>query len=118
VVSPLPRIGLDAIVFDAAFAARIHAEQVIRARAGALLPCMLLAGVAAAPLVGPGGAVTAAEVSYDVGARVLQGLQPLGFIKQLEGDGQRDVVVNQSHGGSSKQARSVDRRARRPTSSR
>jgi sulfate transport system substrate-binding protein len=72
----------------------------------------LLAAIPAATLLGlPGlvraaGATTLLNVSYDVAREFYKEYNP-AFIRHWKASGGEDLTINQSHGGSSKQARAV-----------
>jgi sulfate/thiosulfate transport system substrate-binding protein len=67
---------------------------------------LLAAVLAAAPLFVHAAPVTLLNVSYDVAREFYKDYNP-AFVKHWKATSSEDVVVNQSHGGSSKQARSV-----------
>jgi len=67
---------------------------------------LLVALVAALPLLAHAAPITLLNVSYDVAREFYKDYNP-AFIKHWKATANEDVVVNQSHGGSSKQARSV-----------
>jgi sulfate/thiosulfate transport system substrate-binding protein len=66
----------------------------------------LVATALAAPLAVQAAGPTLLNVSYDVARELYKEINP-AFIKQWKAQTGEDVSVNQSHGGSSKQARSV-----------
>jgi len=71
-----------------------------------LLRSLILAAFASASVAAPAAAVTLLNVSYDV-AREFYKDYDAAFIAHWKQAGGEAIVVNQSHGGSSKQARSV-----------
>jgi len=74
-----------------------------RARRALLLASLLTAGV---PLVAGAQTVTLLNVSYDV-AREFYKSYNKAYLAQLKQSGGGELVINQSHGGSSKQIRAV-----------
>jgi sulfate transport system substrate-binding protein len=62
--------------------------------------------LAAAPICTLAAPVTLLNVSYDVAREFYKDYNP-AFVKHWKATAGEDIVVNQSHGGSSKQARSV-----------
>jgi len=71
-----------------------------------LLRSLILAAFASASVAAPAAPVTLLNVSYDV-AREFYKDYDAAFIAHWKQAGGEAIVVNQSHGGSSKQARSV-----------
>ena len=78
----------------------------MRASRRSVVPSLILAAFASAPFAAQAAPVTLLNVSYDV-AREFYKDYDAAFIAHWKQAGGETIAVNQSHGGSSKQARSV-----------
>ena len=88
------------------FPAPTSARVTGRRRAVAVVASALAVGLAGLPLASSAAGATLLNVSYDVSREFFKEINP-AFLRAWKQQGGEELTINQSHGGSSKQARAV-----------